>query len=72
MSLFDPSSLITIKKKNKPNGRKETKIEMTPSKKGALAGAAAGAALGSVVPIVGTTVGALVGGVAGFIFGPKY
>ena len=49
----------------------ETKIEVHPSKSGALKGAAAGAAAGSVIPVLGTTAGALAGALLGFILGPK-
>lgn len=65
------TDLLTVRKKKLPDGTEETDIELTPSKKGALAGAAAGAALGSVVPVIGTGLGAALGGVVGFIFGPK-
>ena len=53
------------------DGSQETKTEIIPSKKGAVAGAAAGAALGSAVPVIGTAIGAVAGGVFGFIFGPE-
>lgn len=62
---------VTRRKREYPDGTKETETEITPSKKGALAGATAGAALGSAVPVIGTAVGAVAGGVFGFIFGPK-
>ena len=50
--------------------KKETEIEIRPSKKGAEDGVIAGAIVGSVLGPGGAVVGALIGGVVGYIFGP--
>ena len=65
---FDDGRRNAIKITKRDN---ETKVEVTPSKKGAAAGAAAGAVVGSAIPGVGTAVGAGVGAVFGFLFGPE-
>ena len=55
-----------------PDGGSETKIEVRPSKSGAVKGSGAGAAVGSAIAgPAGAAAGAVIGGVAGYIFGPE-